>query len=67
MPFDNIKTRLQSASTGNDKGMITYAGRMLREEGLRVFWRGTTPRLVRLMVGQYFRKVVIRMILLICR
>ena len=50
MPFDNIKTRMQSA--GHDyKGMLDCAVRILREDGVAAFWRGTSPRLVRLTVS----------------
>jgi len=47
MPFDNIKTRVQTQGTGG-AGMIATARTMLVEEGVRVFWKATTPRLVRL-------------------
>jgi solute carrier family 25 citrate transporter 1 len=47
MPFDNIKTRVQTQSTGGS-GMLACARTMLANEGLRVFWKATTPRLVRL-------------------
>lgn len=51
MPFDNLKTRLQSKNTGYRSSMVNCAMRMIHEEGVRSFWRGTTPRLVRLMVS----------------
>jgi solute carrier family 25 citrate transporter 1 len=47
MPFDNIKTRVQTQSTGGS-GMLACARTMLANEGIRVFWKATTPRLVRL-------------------
>ncbi|KUL89747.1 hypothetical protein ZTR_00541 [Talaromyces verruculosus] len=47
MPFDNIKTRIQSAKS-QYKGMLHCAVLTLRDEGIGAFWRGTTPRLVRL-------------------
>jgi len=47
MPFDNIKTRVQTQSTGG-AGMLATARTMLANEGVRVFWKATTPRLVRL-------------------
>ncbi|OAA60306.1 Mitochondrial carrier domain protein [Niveomyces insectorum RCEF 264] len=50
MPFDNLKTRLQS-----NQGHALYGGSSLRcmrvvlqTEGVRALWKGTTPRLVRL-------------------
>lgn len=46
MPFDNIKTRMQSIGSGS--GMVATARKMMGEEGVRVFWKATTPRLVRL-------------------
>lgn len=46
MPFDNIKTRMQSI--GSERGMVKTVRKMLREEGVGVFWKATTPRLVRL-------------------
>jgi solute carrier family 25 citrate transporter 1 len=49
MPFDNIKTRLQSRRA-DYKGMIDCVADCLRNEGIGAFWRGTTPRLVRLTV-----------------
>jgi len=47
MPFDNIKTRMQSVDN-KYKNMLECSGHMLRQEGVKVFWRATTPRLVRL-------------------
>lgn len=47
MPFDNIKTRVQTQSAGRGS-MIACARGMLANEGVRVFWKATTPRLVRL-------------------
>ena len=52
MPFDNIKTRIQSAKCEYD-GMIDCAIKVARSEGLRAFWGGTTPRLMRLMVSSF--------------
>jgi len=50
MPFDNVKTRMQAL--GNpDRRMFTCATRMLTQEGVLVFWKATTPRLVRLTVS----------------
>ena len=51
MPFDNVKTRMQSI--GNpDRNMLACAARMFRAEGVLVFWKATTPRLVRLTVSR---------------
>lgn len=49
MPFDNVKTRMQSLG-GSGQRMISVAANMLATEGVKVFWRATTPRLVRLTV-----------------
>lgn len=50
MPFDNVKTRMQSIG-GPPMRMMKVASQMLGSEGLLVFWRATTPRLVRLTVS----------------
>ncbi|THY73410.1 tricarboxylate transport protein [Aureobasidium pullulans] len=47
MPFDNIKTRMQSIGNTHT-GMIHCAMHMAKTEGVKVFWKATTPRLVRL-------------------
>lgn len=47
MPFDNMKTRLQMQSTGNE-GLMSCARKMLVHEGVGIFWKATTPRLARL-------------------
>ncbi|RFU29530.1 hypothetical protein B7463_g6804, partial [Scytalidium lignicola] len=47
MPFDNIKTRMQSTSHSYE-GMCDCAIQTLRQDGVAAFWRGTSPRLVRL-------------------
>lgn len=47
MPFDNLKTRVQTGRLGG-VGMLGCARGMLRDEGVRVFWKATTPRLLRL-------------------
>ncbi|KAJ5975169.1 hypothetical protein N7481_008876 [Penicillium waksmanii] len=50
MPFDSIKTRLQSARTEYN-GMVDCAAKIAEREGICAFWRGTTPRLMRLMLS----------------
>ncbi|PSN61932.1 mitochondrial carrier [Corynespora cassiicola Philippines] len=47
MPFDNIKTRMQSIGNSNRR-MVSVAAKMFANEGIAVFWKATTPRLVRL-------------------
>jgi Mitochondrial carrier protein len=51
MPFDNIKTRMQSQGASQSMGMFKLALSMLVAEGPLVFWRATTPRLARLTVS----------------
>lgn len=51
MPFDNIKTRMQSSGSTQSVGMFRLAVSMLKTEGPLVFWRATTPRLLRLTVS----------------
>lgn len=53
MPFDNVKTRMQSTGTSGIR-MTSVASQMLASEGLLVFWRATTPRLVRLTVSSVY-------------
>ncbi|KIW45518.1 uncharacterized protein PV06_03904 [Exophiala oligosperma] len=50
MPFDNIKTRMQSTGSTH-RSMLACGVSMLQQEGIKVFWRVTTPRLVRLMLS----------------
>jgi hypothetical protein len=49
MPFDNIKTRMQSVGSRHPS-MLSCATNILRTDGVSAFWRGTSPRLVRLTV-----------------
>lgn len=52
MPFDNVKTKLQSI-----EGQRTYLGSIdcfrgiVRDSGIFGLWKGTTPRLIRLSVS----------------
>ncbi|KAL7410051.1 mitochondrial tricarboxylate transporter [Mrakia frigida] len=49
MPFDVIKTRMQSLSARTEYRNFIHCGyRIFTEEGLLRFWKGTTPRLARL-------------------
>lgn len=56
MPFDNVKTQLQSI-----QGKQVYAGswdcarKLIQRGGLGLLWKGTTPRLVRLSVSFPFQ------------
>lgn len=49
MPVDVIKTRAQSGDSSG--GAIASARKMLKEEGILRFWKGTTPRLTRLVLS----------------
>jgi len=52
MPFDNIKTKLQAIGGAREyAGTIDCLRAIIRTEGIRGLWRGTTPRLVRLSVS----------------
>ncbi|KAL2831459.1 mitochondrial carrier domain-containing protein [Aspergillus cavernicola] len=50
MPFDNLKTRIQSAR-GQYTGLLDCAMKIAQKEGISAFWGGTTPRLIRLMLS----------------
>jgi solute carrier family 25 citrate transporter 1 len=52
MPFDNVKTRMQ-ALDGKALYRSTWHcfSTILHQSGVRAFWKGTTPRLVRLSVS----------------
>lgn len=51
MPFDVVKTRMQSELASQYRGAFDCVATMLREEGVRRFWKGTTPRLMRLILS----------------
>ncbi|CAD6974111.1 unnamed protein product, partial [Tilletia controversa] len=52
MPFDVIKTRMQSLEARTRyTNMFNCATVTFREEGLKAFWRGATPRLARLVLS----------------
>lgn len=51
MPFDTVKTRMQSLEAKNlYKSTFDCALKVLRNEGVLVFWSGAVPRLARLIV-----------------
>lgn len=49
MPIDVVKTRLQGMDASKYKGVVDCAVQILKHEGIRTFWKGTTPRLSRVM------------------
>lgn len=52
MPFDNIKTRMQSTGAETRyKHSLDCLQKIVREEGVKRLWGGTTPRLARLMLS----------------
>lgn len=52
MPFDTIKTKMQSVGTGSEKrGTLHVLTSIIGESGIAGLWKGTTPRLVRLSVS----------------
>lgn len=51
MPFDVVKTRMQSERATQYRGVVDCAVSIARDEGVRNFWKGTTPRLVRLIMS----------------
>ncbi|KAH6645085.1 mitochondrial carrier protein [Truncatella angustata] len=50
MPFDTTKTKMQGTSTPYG-GMFNCMKQMLINDGVISFWRGTSPRLVRLILS----------------
>lgn len=48
MPFDVVKTRLQSAEAAQYGGLVRCASNLVKQEGVKALWKGTTPRLTRL-------------------
>ncbi|KAK9472967.1 mitochondrial carrier domain-containing protein [Dipodascopsis tothii] len=52
MPFDTLKTRMQSLESKKEyRSTLHCAQRLLKEEGVLTFWKGTTPRLGRLILS----------------
>lgn len=47
LPFDIIKTRLQTMKPGQYKGTIDCASYLLKREGVQGFWKGFTPYFLR--------------------
>ncbi|WVQ85036.1 hypothetical protein IAT38_007200 [Cryptococcus sp. DSM 104549] len=52
MPFDVVKTRMQSLRANTEyRNAVHCAYRILTEEGVLKFWKGTVPRLGRLIMS----------------
>lgn len=51
MPFDVVKTRMQSERASEYRGVVDCAVSIAKKEGVKNFWKGTTPRLVRLIMS----------------
>lgn len=51
MPLDVVKTRMQSELANRYRGTWDCITTMLRQEGILRFWKGTTPRLMRLVLS----------------
>lgn len=52
MPFDNVKTQLQSIQGRSSySGSLDCARKLVARDGLARLWKGTSPRLVRLSVS----------------
>lgn len=52
MPFDNIKTKMQGLNSGSvHRGSMRCFQEIVRRDGVKGLWKGTTPRLVRLTVA----------------
>lgn len=49
MPFDVVKTRMQQAKSGQYAGTFQCLAQTVREDGFMTLWKGTTPRLGRVM------------------
>lgn len=51
MPLDTVKTRMQSLNASQYSSTLNCFARIFKEEGLKTFWKGTTPRLGRLILS----------------
>lgn len=51
MPLDTVKTRMQSLNASQYTSTLNCFSRIFKEEGLKTFWKGTTPRLGRLILS----------------
>ncbi|KAI4601665.1 hypothetical protein KJ359_011796 [Pestalotiopsis sp. 9143b] len=51
MPFDVLKTRMQSQSGVGSQNLVQSLSTIVREECIKGLWKGTTPRLARLSIS----------------
>lgn len=51
MPIDTVKTRMQSLNASKYTSTLNCFATIFREEGLKTFWKGATPRLGRLILS----------------
>ena len=51
MPIDTVKTRMQSLDASKYTSTLNCFARIFKEEGLKTFWKGATPRLGRLILS----------------
>jgi solute carrier family 25 (mitochondrial citrate transporter), member 1 len=52
MPFDTVKTRMQSLDARQRyTGTFNCFSKTVKEEGVRALWRGSTTRLARLVLS----------------
>lgn len=51
MPIDTVKTRMQSLSASKYTSTVNCFATIFKEEGLKTFWKGATPRLGRLILS----------------
>lgn len=51
MPIDTVKTRMQSLTASKYSSTLNCFTTIYKEEGLKTFWKGATPRLGRLILS----------------
>ncbi|CCE64186.1 hypothetical protein TPHA_0G03460 [Tetrapisispora phaffii CBS 4417] len=51
MPIDTVKTRMQSLEHSKYKNTLDCFVKVYKNEGLKIFWKGATPRLGRLILS----------------
>lgn len=51
MPIDTVKTRMQSLDASKYTSTVNCFVKIFKEEGVKTFWKGATPRLGRLILS----------------